>query len=80
MPQARRDARGRAGVRVRDGTVPRRAGRGEAEGHRPRAEDIPPEVFDKRAVEKGQVRFHDVAYIEATPRFDKKDRSTWPWS
>ena len=24
---------------------------------------IPPEVFDQRAVEKGQVRFHDVAYI-----------------
>jgi adenine-specific DNA-methyltransferase len=34
---------------------------------------IPPEVFDKRAVEKGQVRFHDVAYIEVTPRFDTKD-------
>ena len=34
---------------------------------------IPPEVFDKRAVEKGQVRFHDVAYVEATPRFDKKN-------
>jgi site-specific DNA-methyltransferase (adenine-specific)/adenine-specific DNA-methyltransferase len=34
---------------------------------------IPPEVFDKRAVEKGQVRFHDVAYIEVTPRFDKKN-------
>jgi site-specific DNA-methyltransferase (adenine-specific)/adenine-specific DNA-methyltransferase len=32
---------------------------------------IPPEVFDKRAVDKGQVRFHDVAYIEITPRFDK---------
>ena len=31
---------------------------------------IPPEVFDKRAVEKGQVRFHDVAYIEVTPRYD----------
>ena len=30
---------------------------------------IPPEVFDKRAVEKGQVRFFDVAYIEATPRY-----------
>lgn len=30
---------------------------------------IPPEVFDKRAVEKGQVRFHDVAYVEATPRY-----------
>ncbi|WHZ24236.1 MAG: Type III restriction-modification system methylation subunit [Nitrospira sp.] len=35
---------------------------------------IPPEVFDKRAVEKGQVRFHDVAYIEVTPRFDRKDK------
>ena len=35
---------------------------------------IPPEVFDKRAVEKGQVRFHDVAYIEVTPRFDKRDK------
>jgi site-specific DNA-methyltransferase (adenine-specific)/adenine-specific DNA-methyltransferase len=37
---------------------------------------IPPEVFDKRAVEKGQVRFFDVAYIEVTPRFDKKDKLT----
>jgi site-specific DNA-methyltransferase (adenine-specific)/adenine-specific DNA-methyltransferase len=35
---------------------------------------IPPEVFDRRAVEKGQVRFHDVAYIEVTPRFDGKDK------
>jgi adenine-specific DNA-methyltransferase len=35
---------------------------------------IPPEVFDKRAVEKGQVRFHDVSFIEATPRYDKKDK------
>jgi DNA modification methylase len=34
---------------------------------------IPPEVFDKRAVERGQVRFQDVAYIEATPRFDNKN-------
>jgi len=37
---------------------------------------IPPEVFDRRAVEKGQVRFHDVAYIEVTPRFDQKDKLT----
>jgi len=37
---------------------------------------IPPEVFDKRAVLKGQVRFHDVAYIEVTPRFDKKNKLT----
>ena len=37
---------------------------------------IPPEVFDKRAVEKGQVRFHDVSYIEAEPRYDKKNKLT----
>lgn len=35
---------------------------------------IPPEVFDKRAVDKGQVRFADVAYIEAVPRYDAKDK------
>ena len=28
---------------------------------------IPREVFDKRAIEKGQVKFYDVAYIEVTP-------------
>jgi DNA modification methylase len=28
---------------------------------------IPKEVFDKRAVEKGQVNFYDVAFIEAKP-------------
>ncbi len=37
---------------------------------------IPPEVFDKRAVERGQVVFHDMAFIEATPRYDKRDRHT----
>jgi len=29
---------------------------------------IPRDVFDKRAVEKGQVRFYDVAYIEVQPQ------------
>ena len=28
---------------------------------------IPRDVFDKRAVEKKQVKFHDVAYIEVKP-------------
>ena len=28
---------------------------------------IPKEVFDKRAVDKGEARFHDVAYIEVVP-------------
>ncbi|MDP1532493.1 MAG: DNA methyltransferase, partial [Rubrivivax sp.] len=37
---------------------------------------IPAEVFDKRAVERGQVVFHDIAFIEATPRYDKKDKSS----
>jgi adenine-specific DNA-methyltransferase len=37
---------------------------------------IPAEVFDKRAVEKGQVVFHDVSFVEATPRYDKKDKLT----
>jgi site-specific DNA-methyltransferase (adenine-specific)/adenine-specific DNA-methyltransferase len=35
---------------------------------------IPPEVFDKRAVEKGQVVFFDVSFIEATPRHVKKNK------
>ncbi|MFA6336883.1 MAG: site-specific DNA-methyltransferase [Candidatus Paceibacterota bacterium] len=38
---------------------------------------IPREVFDKKAVEKGQVKFYDVAYIEAKPivrgQGDKKE-------
>ncbi|MCC6359711.1 MAG: site-specific DNA-methyltransferase [Phycisphaerales bacterium] len=35
---------------------------------------IPAEVFDKRAVEKGQVVFHDVSFIEVTPRYDSKNK------
>jgi site-specific DNA-methyltransferase (adenine-specific)/adenine-specific DNA-methyltransferase len=35
---------------------------------------IPAEVFDKRAVEKGQVVFHDISFIEATPRYSKKSK------
>lgn len=34
---------------------------------------IPAEVFDKRAVEKNQVRFHDVSYIEVKPHIGKSD-------
>jgi site-specific DNA-methyltransferase (adenine-specific)/adenine-specific DNA-methyltransferase len=37
---------------------------------------IPAEVFDKRAVERGQVVFHDISFIEATPRYEKKDKYT----
>ncbi|MBS3935631.1 MAG: site-specific DNA-methyltransferase [Sulfuritalea sp.] len=37
---------------------------------------IPAEVFDKRAVDRGQVVFHDISFIEATPRYAKKDKYT----
>ncbi|NDP41683.1 MAG: site-specific DNA-methyltransferase [Aromatoleum sp.] len=35
---------------------------------------IPAEVFDKRAIDKGQVVFHDVSFVEATPRYAKKNK------
>jgi DNA modification methylase len=35
---------------------------------------IPAEVFDKRAVDKNQVVFHDVAFIEAKPLYDKSGK------
>ncbi|MBI5594440.1 MAG: site-specific DNA-methyltransferase [Deltaproteobacteria bacterium] len=35
---------------------------------------IPAEVFDKRAVEKNQVVFHDVSYIEVKPLINAKKR------
>lgn len=35
---------------------------------------IPREVFDKKAVEKGQVKFYDVAYIEIKPIIKGKGR------
>ena len=35
---------------------------------------IPAEVFDKRAVDKGQVVFRDISFVEATPRYDKKNK------
>jgi len=35
---------------------------------------IPAEVFDKRAVEKNQVVFHDVSYIEVKPLINANKR------
>jgi len=37
---------------------------------------IPAEVFDKRAVEKNQVVFHDVSYIEVRPHVVGANRNT----
>jgi site-specific DNA-methyltransferase (adenine-specific)/adenine-specific DNA-methyltransferase len=36
---------------------------------------IPRDIFDRRAVEAGQVRFHDVAYIEVKPKMDGRKLS-----
>lgn len=33
---------------------------------------IPKDVFDRRAVERGQVQFYDVAYVEVLPKVQKK--------
>ncbi len=35
---------------------------------------IPAEVFDKRAVNKGQVVFHDISFVEAMTRYDRKNK------
>ncbi|WPH13604.1 DNA methyltransferase [Variovorax paradoxus] len=35
---------------------------------------IPAEVFDRRAVDKGQVVFHDISFVEATPRYVRKSK------
>jgi site-specific DNA-methyltransferase (adenine-specific)/adenine-specific DNA-methyltransferase len=35
---------------------------------------IPPEVFDKRAVERGQVVFFDVSFVGAMPRHEKDNK------
>ena len=64
-------ARGYSGLRVRDGVCfPTCLQDASAKGIDIAPKYIPREVFDKRAVEKNQVAFHDVSYIEVTPRFD----------
>lgn len=37
---------------------------------------IPAEVFDKRAVERGQVVFHDISFVEAKAHYLKKPKLT----
>ena len=37
---------------------------------------IPSEVFDKQAIKRNQVVFHDISFVEATPRYDKKRKRT----
>tara|TARA_B100002052_G_scaffold296418_1_gene324776 strand:+ start:6006 stop:8243 length:2238 start_codon:yes stop_codon:yes gene_type:complete len=37
---------------------------------------IPSEVFDKQAIKRNQVVFHDISFVEATPRYDKKRKQS----
>ncbi len=47
----------------------------KAKGLRLSYKQIPMEVFDKRAVSKGEIIFHDVAYIEFKPHFNGRKLS-----
>jgi adenine-specific DNA-methyltransferase len=50
------------------GMTPRITDEARAQGVNLALRHIPKEVFDKRAVEKNQVTFYDVAYVEARPK------------
>ena len=39
---------------------------------------IPREAFDKRAVEKGQVKFYDVAYVQVKPHIRRGGMNSAP--
>ena len=47
----------------------------KSKGLRMSYKQIPMEVFDKRAVSKGEIVFHDVAYIEFKPHFNGRKLS-----
>lgn len=58
------------------GLAPRLVDEARAKGVAVALRYIPKDVFDRRAVDKGQVSFHDLAYVEASANVvSKKDRS-----
>ena len=58
------------------GLAPRVVDEARAKGIAVSLLQIPKEVFDRRAVDKGQVSFHDLAYVEAGAAVvSKRDRS-----
>jgi adenine-specific DNA-methyltransferase len=58
------------------GLSPRVSDEARAKGVQLALRYIPKDVFDRRAVEKGQVSFHDLAYVEAKATVvSKRDRS-----
>lgn len=58
------------------GLAPRVVDEARAKGVAVALRYIPKDVFDRRAVDKGQVSFHDLAYVEASAAvLSKKERS-----
>jgi len=57
------------------GLSPRMTDEAKAKGVQLALRYIPKDVFDTRAVAKGQVSFHDLAYVEVKPTIVKKERS-----
>lgn len=58
------------------GLAPRLVDEAKAKGVAVALRYIPKDVFDRRAVDKGQVSFHDLAYVEASAKVEsKRDRS-----
>ena len=58
------------------GLAPRLVDEARAKGVAVALRYIPKDVFDRRAVDKGQVSFHDLAYVEASAKVvAKQDRS-----
>jgi len=57
------------------GLAPRLVDDARAKGVELALRYIPKDVFDKRAVEKGQVSFYDLAFVEAKPEVNKKTRT-----
>ncbi len=58
------------------GLAPRLVDEARAKGVAVALRHIPKDVFDRRAVEKGQVSFHDLAYVEAKAAVvSKRERS-----
>ena len=71
MPQAAHHQGGLLGFEFEMGLFPNVLDEAKAKGIDIAPKYIPADVFDKRAVEKNQVVFHDVSFIEVKPHVKK---------
>ncbi|MHB9032512.1 MAG: site-specific DNA-methyltransferase [Anaerolineae bacterium] len=59
------------GFEFEAGLVPHILDTAKAQGVDLQLKHIPAEVFDRRAVDKGEVKFYDVAYMEVKPKYQQ---------